>query len=203
MCFAAAGCGASQDGRPAQGNQGKSVNDVLNEKMNESTRAADSSSDQSKNDSSPTSQVVDDAPVESVKENTIENPSEQSQNDTSSVTQPVDAGPVDVDLTKLSSTMVYSEVYNMTYSPEDYTGKRVRMRGSFAYAEGDGRYYFACIIADATACCAQGIEFVLKDERKFPDEYPAEGAEITVVGVFETYNEGTFQYCQLTDAVME
>ena len=172
MCFAAAGCGASQDGRPAQGNQGKTVNDVLDEKMNESSRETETSPD-------------------------------QSRTDAASVTQPVDAGPVDVDLTKLSSTMVYSEVYNMMSSPEGYMGKRVRMKGSFAYAEGDGRYYFACIIADATACCAQGIEFVLKDERKFPDEYPSKGAEITVVGVFDTYMEGTYQYCQLIDAIME
>ncbi|MBR5767647.1 MAG: hypothetical protein IKX86_03085 [Clostridia bacterium] len=114
-----------------------------------------------------------------------------------------DDAAVEVDLTKLSSTMVYAEVYNMTSAPGNYMGKTVRMRGAFTYAEGDGRYYFACIISDATACCAQGIEFVLRDERKFPDEYPKTGEEITVVGVFDTYFEGTYQYCQLIDAVME
>ena len=101
MCLAVAGCGNSQEGRPAQGNQGKTVNDVLDEKMNESSRETETSPD-------------------------------QSRTDASSVTQPVDAGPVDVDLTKLSSTMVYSEVYNMMSSPESYMGKRVRMKGSFA-----------------------------------------------------------------------
>lgn len=99
--------------------------------------------------------------------------------------------------------MVYSEVYNMMTEPGNYMGKRVRMKGAFAYAKGDGRYYFACIIADATACCAQGIEFILKDERKFPEEYPTKGTEIIVVGIFDTYMEGTYQYCQLIDAVME
>ncbi len=110
---------------------------------------------------------------------------------------------MDIDLTKMSSTMVYSEVYNMMDSPENYLGKTVRMRGPFAFAEGDGRYYFACIISDATACCAQGIEFILRDERVFPDEYPEEGKEITVVGVFDAYMEGNYQYCQLLDAVIE
>ena len=39
---------------------------------------------------------------------------------------------VDVDLTALSSTMVYSEVYNMLYFyPEDYYGKTVKMTGLF------------------------------------------------------------------------
>lgn len=107
---------------------------------------------------------------------------------------------VDVDLTVMSSTMVYAEVYNMTSAPEEYIGKRVKMKGSFASAPGDGRYYFACIIADATACCSQGIEFFLKDDLEYPDEYPEEGAEITVTGIFGTYAEGPNIYCQLTDA---
>ena len=42
---------------------------------------------------------------------------------------------IDVDLTKLSSTMVYSEVYNMLYTPDDYIGKTVKMKGAFAYYE--------------------------------------------------------------------
>ncbi len=113
------------------------------------------------------------------------------------------SSPVDIDLTTLSSTMVYSEVYNMIASPENYMGKRVRMKGAFAYSQGDNRYYYACIISDATACCAQGIEFILKDPHKFPEEYPEKGTEITVVGNFDTYNEGPNQYCQLIDAVFE
>ena len=110
---------------------------------------------------------------------------------------------VDVDLTKLGSTMVYSEVYNMMNTPENYMGKRVRMKGAFAVAQGDDKYYYACLISDATACCAQGIEFVLREERAYPDDYPQEGTEITVTGVFDTYNEGERQYCQLVDATME
>ena len=110
---------------------------------------------------------------------------------------------IDVDLTKLSSTMVYAEVYNMMSAPELYTGSGIRMKGNFAHFEGNGRHYFSCVIADATACCAQGIEFVLKDERKYPDEYPEEGNEITVSGVFDIYYEGETMYAQLIDAVIE
>lgn len=113
------------------------------------------------------------------------------------------SSPYDVDLTVLSSTMVYSEVFQMTSAPESYLGKTVRMRGSFAVYEGSSRNYFACLIADATACCAQGIEFVLRDTRAYPEEYPEKGEEITVVGVFDTYTEGTNRYCQLIDAIIE
>ena len=128
--------------------------------------------------------------------------SDQGTKEQPTAAKSTDTGAVDVDLTKMSSTRVYSEVSNMVSNPESYLGKSVKMNGSFAYSEGDGRYYFACIIADATACCSQGIEFVLKDNRKFPEEYPKDGAQITVVGTFDTYNEGSNRYCQLINASM-
>ena len=112
---------------------------------------------------------------------------------------------VDVDLTVLSSTMVYSEVYNMMLSPEDYIGKTVKMEGIYSvfYDEVSDKYYFACIIMDATACCSQGIEFELRDDYKYPDDYPEEGSYICVEGVFDTYMEGENLYCTLRDAELD
>ena len=107
---------------------------------------------------------------------------------------------VDVDLTAMSSTMVYSEVSAMMTEPDKYRGKVVRMKGSFSIFEDSGHYYFACLIADATACCSQGIEFVTTRSRTYPEDYPTLGDEITVVGVFGTYQEGGYTYCQLSDA---
>lgn len=51
-----------------------------------------------------------------------------------------------------------------------------------------------------TACCAQGMEFVLTDDYSYPNDYPREGDEITVTGVFDTYMEGDYMYCTLRDA---
>lgn len=107
---------------------------------------------------------------------------------------------VDVDLTALSSTMVYSEVQNMLLSPEQYEGKSVRMNGDFAVAQGDDRMYYACIIRDATACCANGIEFVRQGDYSYPDDYPEVGSQITVVGKFDTYYEDGQMYLQLLNA---
>ena len=107
---------------------------------------------------------------------------------------------VDVDLTTMSSTMVYSEVCAMMTEPDRYRGKTVRMKGSFSVFEDGGNYYFACLIADATACCSQGIEFVTTRERVYPADYPTLGDEITVTGVFGTYEEGEYTYCRLSDA---
>ncbi|MCR5668693.1 MAG: hypothetical protein K6G05_06550 [Lachnospiraceae bacterium] len=107
-----------------------------------------------------------------------------------------------VDLTTLSSTMVYSEVYNMLINPTEYIGKTVKMEGQFRvyHDESTNKYYFACIISDATACCTQGIEFELAGDFNYPDDYPAEGSDICVTGVFDTYQEDESTYCVLRDA---
>ena len=114
------------------------------------------------------------------------------------------SGELDVDLTTLSSTMVYSEVYNMMYEPDRYVGKRIKMNGQFAVYEdpNTGAVYTACIIMDATACCSQGLEFVLAGEHSYPADYPELGTEITVVGTFQTYEENGYMYCHLVDAEM-
>ena len=107
-----------------------------------------------------------------------------------------------VDLTALSSTMVYSEVYNMMYYPENYVGKTVKMSGVYAvyHDESTDKCYHACIISDATACCSQGIEFELTDDYTYPDNYPEEGGQICVEGVFDTYQEGEYTYCTLRNS---
>ena len=110
-----------------------------------------------------------------------------------------------VDLTQMSSTMVYAEVLNMLQTPEYYIGKKVVMEGAFSafLDEETGKRYFACIIRDATACCAQGIEFVLEGNHVFPDDYPEPGEDIKVSGIFDTYLENGYIYCQLINAIME
>ena len=116
-----------------------------------------------------------------------------------------------IDLTALNSVMVYTEVYNMMYYPENYEGKTVKAKGMFNYCEATEEekslygndYYFYTVIQDATACCQQGLEFVLKDDPGFPEGYPKMGEEVTVLGRFETYYEGETMYAHLVDATFE
>ena len=137
----------------------------------------------------------------------IPTPNEQETPEGSEPSQP-SAGKVDVDLTVLSSTMVYSEVYNMLYFyPEDYYGKTVKANGIFAIYQMvvDGvtqpaPVAYACIIADATACCAEGMEFVLEGDYTYPDDYPELGAEITVIGEFQSYEENGMTWYHLVNA---
>jgi len=118
---------------------------------------------------------------------------------------PKKAEGIDVDLTVLSATMVYSEVFNMMYYPENYIGKTVKMNGAYSvfHDEVTDKYYHGCIIKDATACCSQGIEFELAGDHKYPDDYPEEGSSVCVSGVFETYQEGENTFCTLRNARFE
>ena len=56
---------------------------------------------------------------------------EESAGDTSATSVESSDGEPDIDLTTLSSIMVYSEVFNMSVSPEEYIGKTIRMAGIF------------------------------------------------------------------------
>ncbi len=113
------------------------------------------------------------------------------------------ASGVDIDLTEMSSTMVFAEVQNMMLSPDKYKGKTVKMNGALSVTNYNDKYYFACIIADATACCAQGIEFDWAGDHSYPLDYPAPDSDITVTGTFTTYIEDGNRYCQLADADLQ
>ncbi len=114
------------------------------------------------------------------------------------------SGGVDIDLTTLNSTMVYSEVYGMMSEPETYIGKTVKAKGPFAvyHDEANDNYFFAVRISDATACCAQGLEFVWAGDHTYPDDYPELDTEIVITGTFNTYMDGGTQYSHLENATM-
>ena len=91
---------------------------------------------------------------------------------------------VDVDLTKLSGTMIYSAVFDIVENPLEYRGKTIKIRGTYFVSHDPAKdeYHHACIIWDATACCMQGMEFELVDKN-----YPPNESEITLIGKFDVY----------------
>ena len=156
----------------------------------------------------PSSDVEVSTPTESIPAlNEQETPDEQQTPEEPEQTQ-TSADGVEVDLTVLSSTMVYSEVYNMLYNdPAHYLGKTVKARGEFSIYQlvTDGVLQpdpvsYACIISDAAACCAEGMEFVLEGDYTYPDDYPELGAEITVIGEFQSYEENGMTWYHLVNA---
>lgn len=111
---------------------------------------------------------------------------------------------IDVDLTALSSTMVYAEVNNMMQNPQSYVGKTVKLKGAYnaSFFDQTQKYYHYVIISDATACCQQGLEFVWNGNHAYPADYPANGDEIEISGVFGSYEElGQMYYVIFTGSI--
>lgn len=184
LAAALTGCGSAGETAPRPANTTTGVNEVLEAGMaaadsaNAAANSADTADSPESTTAIPTPEPIDESAVLSTTEG------------------------IDIDLTILSSTMVYAEVYTMVFAPDDYIGKTIKMNGLFAstHSEVTGKYYFACIVQDATACCAQGIEFVPAGDFTYPDDFPEDGTEVTVTGVFDTYKEGEYTYATLRDA---
>lgn len=105
---------------------------------------------------------------------------------------------IDVDLAQLSTTMVYSQIYQMQFYPDNYEGKTVRIFGQFfVYTHPDtGQEYYTIMVIDATGCCIQGMEFVLKEGL----EYPPVDSYVMLTGEFQTYEEYDYTYFHLVNA---
>ncbi len=102
----------------------------------------------------------------------------------------------DVDLAGMGATMVYSYVYSIVSDPAQYVGQRFRVRGTYQvthWSATDLDYNFV-VVSDATACCAQGLEFLLDEGLS----YPAAGDQIEITGTFGSYDEldETYYYIQ-------
>ncbi len=115
---------------------------------------------------------------------------------------------IDVDLNNLNANVVYSQVFLMMTEPDKFIGKRIRMSGQFnVYAAQEGNpsgvtEYYAIIIADAQACCQQGIEFVWPGHT-YPDGFPEVKSNASVTGIFEVYEENGKKYCRLVADTVE
>lgn len=104
---------------------------------------------------------------------------------------PAYAEKIDIDLSRMSGTVVYAMVNQMVTEPQKFKGKIVNMSGVFSsyYDNETNQRYFGCVISDALACCSQGLAFELKKPHKYPQEYPDEGTEITIRGIFDIRTE--------------
>jgi len=109
------------------------------------------------------------------------------------------AATVDIDLTKMSATMVYSTVFNMVNNPTNFVGKTMRMRGEYTtYPISASETIHACLVRDAAGCCSQGLEFVLSNRN-----YPTGAGEITVVGTIAVQKISGKYVCYLKNSALE
>ncbi len=153
------------------------------------------------------SESTEDFDINSYPSDSFEPTTEQYQDDGAVYPQDDPAGSTnntgfDIDLTKLSSTMVFSEVYNMMISPEEYEGKTIKAEGIFqVFQDSDNKNFYALVIADATACCQQGLELIWEGDPVYPDDFPKENSEIEITGVYKSYVEegNTYYYVDVND----
>lgn len=124
---------------------------------------------------------------------------EQSISQTASRT----SSKIDLDLTKMSATMIYSTMFDMLVMPEDYVEKNIKVSGWFeTYTDpANGELYYAVVVPDATACCQQGLEFVWPGNHTYPTDFPETGADITVTGIYKLIeNDGiTYNYLEASN----
>lgn len=212
------GCGNSNAGHTTQNNN---VDNVLNQQIDNAEKEAGKNTDTESKPTAP-EQTSDNAPTQTFGSVSETEEIEQNKQESSDTTKTEEIEPskqensnsaeadpnVDYDLTQMGSDMVYATVYQLMVNPDDYIGKTFKMDGLYysTFYEPTEQYYHYCIISDATACCAQGIEFIWDEgNHKYPEEYPEEYSEIIITGTFETYREDNDPnlYCRLNNATLE
>lgn len=118
---------------------------------------------------------------------------------TSMVTLPIsdvfDSVKVDVDITKLSTVVAFSQVNSLMYDYNAYLGKSVKIQGlyqSYSIPEIDEIYHFIMLM-DESNCCQGMIEFQLPSG----SEYPVDGDTIIMHGEYKLVSFSDGEYAVL------
>ena len=219
FALSAAGCGKQQGGSRLQSTN--QVENAIKDQMNKEDGSTAKPADIVTTEEVTTTETTTEA--DSDKDNTAEvvtsdTLSTDDQTTTEDVTEEIptldidpstiDYSDIDIDLTAMSSDMVYSTVYQMVYNPKEYIGKTIKMAGQYFVAYSNNpentNFYNYCLVADAKACCQQGLEFACADgHNTYPDDFPEDETNIEVVGVFEMYEEEGYTYTRLNYAKMD
>lgn len=100
------------------------------------------------------------------------------------------------DLSRLSATMAYAQLYTMLTEPEQFVGQSVKIRGQYSPTINDSgvTQYHGVVVYDSAACCELGIEFLPTGSQQL---YPAPGSLIEMTGLFDICNDGGQKFCCL------
>ena len=106
-----------------------------------------------------------------------------------------------IDMTGKSKNMIYILLFNILNCPDDYFGKTIKMKGIFDVSTDLdenmnpilGTEHYGCVVFDEMGCCAVGLEFTVKDDLKYPKDFPDIGSDIIITGVLKN-RENEFNY---------
>lgn len=192
---AIAGCGKKRQNKNQMFSTTKSVKDTIEEEMKKEEEKKEKAENEKalKNDFQATEEDVKEINEDKNEENKkAENVGGENQKD------------IDYDLTEMNSDMIYATVFMVVQDPESYTGKTFKIYGNsytFPTTEGKSMTHY-CLIKDALACCAQGLEFISSNS---DEKYPDDGDEIVVTGTLESYTveDIPMPLCRLVNAKIE
>lgn len=192
---AIAGCGKKRQNKNQMFSTTKSVKDTIEEEMKKEQEKKENVENEKalKNDFQATEEDVKEINEDKNEENKkAENVGEENQKD------------IDYDLTEMNSDMIYATVFMVVQDPESYAGKTFKIYGNsytFPTTEGKSMTHY-CLIKDALACCAQGLEFISSNS---DEKYPDDGDEIVVTGTLESYTveDIPMPLCRLVNAKIE
>lgn len=192
---AIAGCGKKRQNKNQMFSTTKSVKDTIEEEMKKEQEKKENAENEKalKNDFQATEEDVKEINEDKNEENKkAENVGGENQKD------------IDYDLTEMNSDMIYATVFMVVQDPESYAGKTFKIYGNsytFPTTEGKSMTHY-CLIKDALACCAQGLEFISSNS---DEKYPDDGDEIVVTGTLESYTveDIPMPLCRLVNAKIE
>lgn len=192
---AIAGCGKKRQNKNQMFSTTKSVKDTIEEEMKKEEEKKEKAKNEKalKNDFQATEEDVKEINEDKNEENKkAENVGEENKKD------------IDYDLTEMNSDMIYATVFMVVQDPESYAGKTFKIYGNsytFPTTEGKSMTHY-CLIKDALACCAQGLEFISSNSE---EKYPDDGDEIVVTGTLESYTveDIPMPLCRLVNAKIE
>lgn len=192
---AIAGCGKKRQNKNQMFSTTKSVKDTIEEEMKKEQEKKENAENEKalKNDFQATEEDVKEINEDKNEENKkAKNLGGENQKD------------IDYDLTEMNSDMIYATVFMVVQDPESYAGKTFKIYGNsytFPTTEGKSMTHY-CLIKDALACCAQGLEFISSNS---DEKYPDDGDEIVVTGTLESYTveDIPMPLCLLVNAKIE
>ena len=192
---AIAGCGKKRQIKNQMFSTTKSVKDTIEEEMKKEEEKKENAENEKalKNDFQATEEDVkeinEDKNEEKIKSENVDGENKKD---------------IDYDLTEMNSDMIYATVFMVVQDPESYAGKTFKIYGNsytFPTTEGKSMTHY-CLIKDALACCAQGLEFISSNS---DEKYPDDGDEIVVTGTLESYTveDIPMPLCRLVNAKIE
>ncbi len=106
------------------------------------------------------------------------------------------------DLTQMSSTMVYSQIFDLVTDPNKYLNSNFTVQGSLLNSEdaNTGEMFYALLIVDATSCCAQGLELSFPEDMELP-EMPMGATIVGTIGV-KTVGDYDFPYVNVSEIIL-